>query len=116
MSIKGRPQRWFEQAIATGNLALALGEAAELRPLALGPALGLVCLLHEADDARAGRAAARWAAHLTLERPIDLHQLAEVVDALEHAATCPAGPRGPLAALAQQHNLAIARALAQRPR
>jgi len=117
VSIKGRPEKWLEQAVATGNLPLALGEAAELRPLPLGPALGLVCLLYEADDPRAPRAAARWAARLTLERPdVDLHELGELVDALQHAASYPPGARGALAALAQHYELAIARALNQRPR
>ena len=117
MSIKGRPQHWLEQAVATGNLPLALGEAAELRPLPLSPALGLVCLLYEAGDARVSRAGPRWAARLTLERAtVDVHELSELVDALQHAASCPVGPRAILAPLAQHHELAIARALTQRPR
>ncbi len=116
MSIKGSPQRWLEQAIATGDLASALGEASELRPLSLSHALGVVCLLQEAHDPRAGRAGARWAARLTLERPdVDVDALAQLAGALQHAESCPHGPRRALCELAAHHGLPVA-ALLQAPR
>lgn len=114
MSIKGRPQTWLERAIANGQLAVALGEASELRPLDLNHALGVLCLLHEARDPRAPRAGARWAARLTLERPgVDVDALAALAAALQHAHTCPGGPRPALRELAQRYELPVAGLLAQ---
>ncbi|MDQ3092440.1 MAG: hypothetical protein M3R46_12445, partial [Actinomycetota bacterium] len=60
---------WFRVAVQRGDLAGAMAEVDALRPLGLGPALGLAVLLAEARDPRADRAAARWLARLALERP-----------------------------------------------
>jgi hypothetical protein len=85
VSVKGNPASWFEAAVRRGDLAGALGEIPALpRPLSLAYALAIVVLMRERGDARHARAAARWAARLTLERKsVTLTDLAAAVDALE---------------------------------
>ncbi|MCA1678335.1 MAG: hypothetical protein LC777_05000 [Actinobacteria bacterium] len=87
---------------------MALSELGELpRPLAPRYALALVVLLGEADDARHGRWAARWAAQVTLTDPaVDLAALAELVRALAAAPRLGTAGREAVAALAERHGVA----------
>ncbi len=84
MSIKGSPGQWFEAAVRRGDLTGALAELPALgRPLSLAYALAVTVLLVEHHDPRHPRAAARWAARLTLDREtVTLSDLTDVVYAL----------------------------------
>jgi NAD(P)-dependent dehydrogenase (short-subunit alcohol dehydrogenase family) len=75
-----------------GDLAGALGEVPALpRPMSLAYALAIVVLMGEQGDARHPRAAARWAARLSLEREsVTLPDLAAAVSALAQLGEDPA--------------------------
>ena len=113
MSIRGRPSRWFEQAVRRGDLAGALGEASELaRPLPSAHALALVVLLGDSGDARHGRWAARWIGRAALERDsVTLTTVAELTDLLQRAARGDDQARATLGALAERHGAVGANAL-----
>ncbi len=92
---------WYTQAVQRGDLPGAMAEVDALRPLSLGPALGLAVLLAEARDPRADRAAARWLARLTLERPdVNTRHLRVGLQAFDLVAIDHDGGRGQLANLA----------------
>lgn len=97
---------WFRVAVQRGDLAGAMAEVDALRPLGLGPALGLAVLLAEARDPRADRAAARWLARLALERPgVGTAQLRVGLRAFDAVTTDRVGGRAQLAQLAAAHGV-----------
>ncbi len=116
VSIKGSPYARFRRALATGNLALVHAAAAELPRVDLVDALGICLLMGRQDDERFGRAAVRWLARLSLERPSvrldDLRLGLVAFDALPHN---PAAARRTLAQLCAAHGLDGARRVLEAP-
>jgi hypothetical protein len=68
MSIKGRPLKWMQDALARGDLATAWSEASEVPRVELADALDFVILLAAADHRHFDRAVTRWIARLETER------------------------------------------------
>ena len=66
VSIKGGSYARFQRALATGNVSVVLGAAAELERCSLADALS-VCLVLMAEPERYSRAAVRWHGRLCLE-------------------------------------------------
>ena len=84
VSVKGSPYSRFKRALLTGNLALVRAAAAELPAVDLGDALAICLLMGERGDSRFDRAAVRWLARLSLERPaVGLGELREGLVAFE---------------------------------
>jgi len=101
VSIKGRPQVWFERALAGQRPAGIVWPAAlDLgRPLCLDEALALTLIFGRDRHPRFDRAAARWVAMLTLQSPaLGVGEISTVAAALG-AIGDPAGQADALAVL-----------------
>jgi hypothetical protein len=107
MSVKGSSASWFEAAVRRGDLVGALGEVPALpRPLSLAYMLAIVVLMGEQGDACHPRAAARWAARLSLDREtVTLPHLAVVVRVLAQLDEDRARARRGLIDIARQHDV-----------
>src|SRR3954469_10159535 len=106
VSDKGSPYVRFKRALATGNLAIVRAAAAELPTIDLGDALAICLLMSERNDARYERAAVRWLARLSLERPaVGLSDLRDGLIAFEAMPYNPDAARGALAALCDRLGL-----------
>jgi hypothetical protein len=74
----GSPHARFRRALLTKNVALIEAAAAELPRLGLDDALRVLVVMAEKQDPRFDRAAARFAARVTLERrlgPAEAHRV-----------------------------------------
>ena len=106
MSDKGSPYVRFKRALATGNLGLVRAAAAELPQVDLGDALAICLLMSDHDDERFERAAVRWLARLSLERPaVGLADLRDGLIAFEAMPYNPDAARGALGALCERLGL-----------
>jgi hypothetical protein len=72
VSIKGSGYANFRRALLGGNLTIIQAAAAELGEVQLEDALRILVVMAKTQDARYGRAAARWAARATAERRLDV--------------------------------------------
>ena len=116
MSDKGSPYVRFKRALATGNLGLVHAAAAELPQVDLGDALAICLLMSDRDDDRFERAAVRWLARLSLERPaVGLADLRDGLIAFEAMPYNPDAARGALAALCERLGLRDAQRRLRRP-
>lgn len=108
VSIKGRASTWLESAIRRRDVASAMAEAAQMRPLSLEYALALTVLLAEARDPRFNRAAARWIARFALESPgVGLHDIEAAVVAFARLPHRSHEARELLGELARRHGLRV---------
>lgn len=85
----GHAHTRFRRALLTKNLTLIEAAAAELGHVGLDDALRMLVVMAEQRDARFERAAARFAARVTLERRLEP---AEAHRVLALAQTLPAAP------------------------
>lgn len=109
MSIKGRSSTWFEGAIRRRDVASALAEATQMRPLTLGYALALTVVLGETRDPRFPRAAARWIARFTMEcASVDVHDVEAAVIAFARLPHRSLEARQLLLDLGERHGLHLA--------
>jgi hypothetical protein len=72
MTSDGSPHARFRRALLTKNPAIILPAAAELPYVSLADALKILVVLAEKRHDRFERAAARFAARVTVERRLDL--------------------------------------------
>jgi hypothetical protein len=108
VSITGRAATWFESAIRRRDVASAMAEAAQMRPLGLEYALALTVLLAEARDPRFSRAAARWIARFAIECPlVDIHDIEAAVIAFARLPHRSREARELLAELGRRHGLRL---------
>jgi hypothetical protein len=108
VSIKGRASTWFESAIDRRDLAGAMAEAAQMRPLGLEYALALTVLLAETRDPRFSRAAARWTARFAIECPrVVLYDIEAAVSAFARLPHRSHEARELLVELAKRHGLRL---------
>jgi hypothetical protein len=87
----GNPHARFRRALLTKNMILIDAAAAELGQVSLEDALRILIVMAEKGDPRFERAAARFAARVTLERglrPSDAHRVLALAQSL------PAAPEG----------------------
>ena len=107
MSIKGSSHAHFRAALRSGNLLRIQAAAAELAGgVTLADALRICVLMSAQDDERFDRAAARWVARLTLERPgVGLEDLRRGLYALEALPYNPHGARQALRDLCGAHGV-----------
>jgi hypothetical protein len=83
VSIKGSSYARFQRALDVGNLAAVRMAALELPYVNLADALSICLLMRRQGDGRFERAAVRWLARLSLERPeITLPELRNAAAAL----------------------------------
>ena len=109
VSVKGSSYARFQRALALGKLEQIRAAAAELPQVELVDALRICLIMSARHDVRYDRAAARWLARLTLERPdVSLDDLRRGADALRALPGEAAAPRRALAALCAKHRLARA--------
>ncbi|CAA9489836.1 MAG: hypothetical protein AVDCRST_MAG45-682 [uncultured Solirubrobacterales bacterium] len=82
MSIKGRPQRWLDDALKRGDLAAVRAEVSRLPAVSLEDALRIALLVCDCEPERGERAAVRWLGRFCLERrDVTLAQVREALDA-----------------------------------
>jgi hypothetical protein len=82
VTARGHPYSRLQRGLKTGNAALALDAARELRRLTLEDALGL-CLILRTDSRRYQRATARWLSRYHAEvEMVTLSEIQEVADLL----------------------------------
>jgi hypothetical protein len=82
---QGHAHARFRRALLTRNIGLIDAAAAELPQIALDDALRILVVLAEKRDVRFERAAARFAARVTLERrlsPADAHRVLALAQTL----------------------------------
>ena len=85
MSIKGRPQRFLDDALRRGDLAAVRAEVASLPAVNLEDALRIALLVCDHESARGERAAVRWLGRFCLERRnVTLAEVREAVAAFSH--------------------------------
>jgi hypothetical protein len=83
VSIKGSSYGRFQRALGSGNLAAVRMAALELPYVDLDDALAICLLMRREGDGSFERAAVRWLARLSLERPeITLAELRDAAAAL----------------------------------
>jgi hypothetical protein len=90
----GHAHARFRRALLTKNLTLIEAAAAELGHVALDDALRMLVVMAELRDPRFDRAAARFAARVTLERrldPADSHRVLALAQSLPAAPEAAAG-------------------------
>lgn len=98
MTSQGSPHARFRRALLTGNLAVIDAAMLELPSIGLDDALRYLRILAEQRDGRFERAAARWAARVTVERrlgPPEAHRV------LALAASIPESPQAVIELLQQ---------------
>jgi hypothetical protein len=84
VSIKGGSYARFQRALDSGDLAAVRISALELPYVNLADALAVCLLMRRQKDERFERAAVRWLARLSLERPeVTLAQLRDAATALQ---------------------------------
>jgi hypothetical protein len=84
----GSPHARFRRAVLTGNLAIIDAAARELPTIGLKDALDVLRVMAIKRDDRFERAAARFAARVTLERalsPADAHRVLGLATSLPEA-------------------------------
>ena len=86
MTSSGSPYARFQRALATGNLNVIRGAAAELPRIGLAEAAAMLLAILRAEPEQYERAAVRWLGRLCLERTrvglADLGRAAEALVAL----------------------------------
>ena len=106
MSIKGSPYARFRAALKAGNLLLVRSAAAELPRVDLVDALAICVLMGAQQDERFDRAATKWLARLSLERPtMSLDELRRGLHALDALPHNPHAARGELIELCSRNGL-----------
>jgi hypothetical protein len=91
VSIKGSSYARFRRALESGNLAAVRMAALELPYVNLVDALAICLLMRRGGDGSFERAAVRWLARLSLERPeITLAELRDAAAALIALPSAPA--------------------------
>ena len=112
VSVKGSPYARFQRALALGKLDQIRDAAAELPQVELVDALQICLIMSAHGDERFDRAASRWLARFTLERPeVDLEDLRRGVHALRALPHDPPRARHALAGLCAEHGLVAAERL-----
>jgi hypothetical protein len=66
---QGRPYKFFQKALRSGNVLAAVAAAKDLPQVSLGDALELTILIARKDPRRHPRTAARWLLRLLEEDP-----------------------------------------------
>jgi hypothetical protein len=105
MTSQGSPYTRLDRALATGDPLAARMAAVECPRLSVADALRIVLAHAYGRDAHYGRLAARWAAMLTRERPVQLDDLHALVDALLALGADPTVEPCPVEAFAQQAHM-----------
>ena len=81
-AIKGRPQRWLDDALKRGDLAAMRAKTADLPVVNLEDALRIALLVRAHEPEGGQRAAVRWLGRLCLERrDVTLDQMRTALDA-----------------------------------
>jgi hypothetical protein len=112
VSVKGSPYARFQRALARGKLDQIRDAAAELPQVELVDALQICLIMSARDDERFDRAAARWLARFTLERPgVGLEDLRRGLSALRALPHDPSAARRALGGLCAEHGLVRAQRL-----
>ncbi len=83
MSIRGGSYATFRRAVATGNLLLIRGAAAELPTVNLADALTILPVIAAKAPDLYERAACRWLGRLALERDVGLEEIGVALAALD---------------------------------
>lgn len=97
MSVKGSSSKNFQHALATGNLLLVRGAAAELPSITLDDALTICVLLGAQEPGRYDPATVRWLGRFCLEkRAVALADVREAAEAFALLPTDPERARGTL--------------------
>lgn len=84
----GRAYAGFNRALLTGNPGIVLPAAAELEHVSLKDALKILVVLAERRDPRFEKAAARFAARVTIERrlaPAEAHTVLALAQSMPEA-------------------------------
>lgn len=88
MTSDGSAYARFKRALLTGNPGIILPAAAELEQIALDDALRILVVLAEKRHPRFDKAAARFAARVTIERrldPVEAHAVLALAQSMPEA-------------------------------